>query len=195
MRLRRGEPQTLASVAADLIRHPWRHLVRRWNYKAALTSAAARGLLFFAVNAGAGLEAAQQALVTEFALRFVTSGFYGALTQALSRAEPARHGWLASVIVLPVCGHSLELAVHWARGTANLEASILLSMCLSGLSTSFNIFAMRHGVLTVGESRSTSLLDDLRVLPHVALAFVRAHVPSRPLTSARSTTRLRRRIP
>jgi hypothetical protein len=69
------------------------------------------------------------------------------------------------MVVLPLANHSLEFLVHWLRGTPKLAASITASVIFTALSTSFNLYAMRHGVLTVGV-KSKSLREDLgRLLP------------------------------
>src|SRR5205807_9410121 len=78
--------QTVRSVC--LIRYPVRYLVRLWNWKSALLSSLFRGLLFLFVNLLAGWPAAVRAMSTELALRFATSGFYGAITEAFSAARP-----------------------------------------------------------------------------------------------------------
>ncbi len=142
-----------------------------WNYKSALLSAGVRSLLFFSANLTAGYEAAVQAMVVEYVFRFATSGFYGALTQACRGIEPARAGTIVAIIALPVVSHSLELAVHWSRGTPALAASVGASVALTIVSTTFNLFAMRRGVLVVGAGQR-SLLSDLRELPRLMALFV-----------------------
>jgi hypothetical protein len=154
-----------------LAKHPWHHVGRRWNYKSAITSSLFRGVLFFSTNLTAGLGAAVGALSTEFWFRFVTAGCYGALTQAFRRVEPERMGQLGAMIVLPIVGHTLELLVHWLRGTPNLTASVGVSILFTLFSTSFNLFAMRRGALIVGEG-SQSLLHDFRRIPGLLATFV-----------------------
>jgi hypothetical protein len=162
----------LGHVLRECVSRPVETLVRRWNYKAAITSATARALLFLAVNTSAGASTALAAAGAEFCYRATMSGFYGALTQHLGRVEPARVGWLAAVIGLPLLGHGGELLLHWTRGTPNLGASLAASMCLTALSTSFNLFAMRRGVLVVGAPGRQTLWRDLCALPSVARDFV-----------------------
>ncbi|MGE0044066.1 MAG: hypothetical protein AB7H88_09935 [Vicinamibacterales bacterium] len=160
-----------AEVLRLVARHPWRYVVRRWNYKAAVTSSLVRGALFFAANLAAGLPAATAALLTEFVFRFATSGCYGALTQAFRRVEPARSAMVTAMIVLPACGHGLELVVHWLRGTVNLGASVAASVALTVVSTAFNLYVMRRGALITG-AEAGSLAADLRRLPSLFLEFV-----------------------
>jgi hypothetical protein len=164
-------PVRLVDVLRLCVRHPVKALVRRWNYKAAVTSAGVRSALFLVTNLTAGPAAATTAAVTEFCYRLATAGFYGALTQHFGQVTPHRVGWLAAVICLPLLGHGGELLVHWWRGTPNLGASLIASVGLTVLSTSFNLFAMRRGVLVVGVPGRPGLLADLRVLPGLGLEF------------------------
>jgi hypothetical protein len=161
---------SLRELLALLIRDPWGQLGSRWNYKSAITSSLFRAILFFGSNVTAGLAAAVGAMSTEFWFRFLTAGYYGALTQAFRRVEPARTAMIAAMVVLPTVGHGLEFLVHWLRGTPNLSASIAVSVLFTMISTSFNLFAMRRGALIIGEG-SSSLLQDFRRLPGLVAAF------------------------
>jgi len=130
-----------------------------------------RSQIFMAVNLGAGWKAALGAMAAEFAYRSLAAGFFGALTQAFRGADPA---WLAGftvAVLLPVVSHSIELLVHWSRGTPNLWASILASVGFTAVSTVFNWYAMRKGVFVVGEG-SASLATDLRIVPRLLFDFV-----------------------
>lgn len=166
-----SEPTSVAGVLGWLVRHPWRAVGCRWNYKSAIFSALIRASLFFAINRRAGFEAATSAMITESVFRFATSGFYGAITQAFRRAEPPWAAMIGALVLLPAVSHSLELAVHWLRGTPELAASIVASVALTVVSTSFNLFVMRRGVLIVGEA-GRSIVDDLRALPRLFVLFV-----------------------
>jgi hypothetical protein len=172
-----------------LMRHPWHHLGRRWNYKSAVTSSFFRGLLFFSTNVTAGLPAALGALSTEFWFRFLTAGYYGALTQAFRRVEPPKAAMIGAMIVLPIIGHGLEFLVHWLRSTPNLSASIGVSVFFTVFSTSFNLFAMRHGALITGNG-STSLWQDLRRMPALLGSFALwiVGIKRRPRSAARGET-------
>jgi hypothetical protein len=123
-----GTPPTVASIFASLLRRPFDLLIKRWNWKSAILSSLLRAAIFFFANLSAGLPAALAALHTELLLRGVTSGFYGALTQAFSEAEPSWAATIAVALILPLANHSLELLVHWMRGTPKLLPSILASM-------------------------------------------------------------------
>ncbi|MBV9403846.1 MAG: hypothetical protein JO211_00770 [Acidobacteriaceae bacterium] len=160
-------------ILRDLCTQPHELLVKRWNWKAALLSSIFRALIFFTANLAAGWRAACGALLAEFAYRSVTSGFYGAMTQAFREAEPA---WLAStvaVVLLPLLSHSLELGVHLLRGTPKLLTSFVSSVCFTCISTMFNLYAMRRGALVVC-SGAGSLASDLRRVPALIAGFLAA---------------------
>jgi hypothetical protein len=154
------------------------YLALCWNWKAAVTSAIARGILFYAVNRTHGIEAARAAFITEFALRGATSGFYGAVTASFRRIEPAWKGTLIALLLLPLISHAVELVAHWVRGTEALAASIGASVVFTMVSTAFNLHVMRHGVLTVGDG-SQSLLSDIRALPRLTVTFIGLRSPTR----------------
>jgi hypothetical protein len=166
-----GPAPTVLDVLGTVFSHPFEHLIRRWNWKSALTSALLRAGIFFSANLTAGMHAAVGAMAAEFAYRALTSGFYGSITQALRRAEPAWRAALAALVLLPLASHSLEFVIHWLRGTPNLRTSIAASLCFTALSTLFNLYAMRQGVLIVGQGRRT-LLEDMRAMPGVVISFV-----------------------
>jgi hypothetical protein len=163
---------TVGAVFASLMRHPWRHLVRRWNWKSGVTSALIRGTIFFTANLSAGLGAATGAMLTEFAYRTFLSGAYGSVTQALRRAHPPWAAAVSAAVVLPVCSHSVEFTVHYLRGTPKLAVSIISSVSFSVLSTLFNSYVMRRGVLVVGDEEGKTLLGDLASMPRMIGGFV-----------------------
>ena len=163
MRLPADDAPTVVAVFEELLHHPARLLIERWNWKAAVLSSALRAAIFFFTNLAAGWHAAIGALLAELALRAATSGFYGAITEAFSEARPAWAATAAAMVVLPLANHSLEFLVHWLRGTPKLGLSITASVAFTALSTSFNLYVMRHGVLTVRGPRR-SLREDLTLL-------------------------------
>ena len=150
-------------------------LLRRWNWKSAVLSSLIRSGLFFIANLGAGFSAARSAFLTELLFRSTTAGFYGALTQAFRDVRPIWTGTVAGMVLLPVTTHLLEFVVHYLRGTERLGASIGLSVAFTALSTSFNLYAMRRGALTVGDG-SQSLRRDLLGLPRLIVDFTRVIV-------------------
>ena len=158
-------------MLAGLARDPAGLLLRRWNWKSALLSSLFRAAIFFFVNLRAGWRAAVAAMVTELLYRGLVAGFFGALTQAFRRAQPA---WLAAtavMILLPLASHALELAVHLARGTPKLLSSIVASVLFTILSTLFHLYAMRRGVLIVG-SEARSMAADFRAMPRIVAGFL-----------------------
>jgi hypothetical protein len=165
------DPLTVRQAFLLLLREPVQHLLHRWNWKSALLSSILRASLFFAANLTAGLPAAIAAMKTELVFRGITSGFYGALTEAFRAAEPAWAATLTVMVLLPVANHSIEFFVHWLRGTQNLWSSILASVILTAFSTLFNFYIMRRGAMIVGHGRH-SLAKDLARLPRLALDFV-----------------------
>ena len=154
-----------------LARHPHESLWRRWNWKAALTSAVIRAGLFFTANLTAGYRAAAGACAAELVFRACTSGFYGAITEAFAVVRPVWAATLTMLVLLPALSHVLELALHYFRGTPELQRSIALSIAFTLLSTAFNLFAMRRGALIVGHGRAP-LLHDLRRMPRLVVEFV-----------------------
>jgi hypothetical protein len=64
-------------------------MLLRWHWKAALFSALIRCAIFFAVNFTSGWKVASGAALAEFLYRLTASGYYGSITQALSRMQPA----------------------------------------------------------------------------------------------------------
>lgn len=164
---------SVTDVLRSLWADPMGLLVRRWNWKSAFLSSLSRGLIFFFTNLPAGLHAATGALVAEWCYRALTSGFYGAITQSLSEAEPAWAAVVAALIILPLSSHAVELTVHLLRHTPKLAFSLIGSACFTVLSTLFHLYAMRRGVLVV-RAGGSSLAEDMRRMPRLVLAFIAA---------------------
>jgi len=164
---------TIAAVLRGLCRHPRELLIRRWNWKAAILSSILRALIFFCANLTAGWHAAVGAMLAEFAYRGVTSGFYGAITQACRQAEPVWRANLVAAVLLPLLSHSLELSVHVLRGTPKLWTSFISSLCFTAISTMFNLYAMRRGALVVC-SDAGSLGADMCRMPRLIAGFLAA---------------------
>lgn len=164
------ETQSIHEVLTGLVRHPVTHLVVRWNWKSAVLSSAIRSALFFAANLSAGLNAARAAFVTELVFRCITSGFYGAITQAFRNARPVWAGTAAAMLLPPLITHFIEFAVHRLRGTARLMESIAVSIGFTALSSAFNLFAMRRGALVV-DGGCDSIWSNLRRMPSIVVGF------------------------
>jgi hypothetical protein len=149
-----------------------RSLNEYWNWKSAVVSSLIRAGIFFAANLNRGRAAAVAALTTELVYRIIASGFFGAMTQRLSRVEPVWRGVLYAFFVLPAAQHSVEFLIHWLRGTPNLGISVGLSVLFTGVSTLINLQLMRKGVLTAGIGSKT-LVQDLAALPRLCWSAAR----------------------
>jgi hypothetical protein len=171
MGLLMAEVQSVGAVLRGLAADPWNRLVRRWNWKSALTSAFIRAMIFFFANLSAGGNAAAGAGAAEFAWRFAVAGFFGSVIQSLRKAEPAWKATLVTSVALPVLNHTIEFLVHWLRGTPKLKTSIIASVCFTALAMLFNTYAMRRGVMITG-SEGKSLGADLKSMPRVVAGFV-----------------------
>lgn len=163
---------TVPAALAGLLINPGR-LLLSWNWKTALLSACVRGTIFFVSNLDAGLGKAITAMAVEAALFATLAGFYGALAQSFRHARPAWAATMTVMILMPAVNHTLEYALHNATDTEKIAAGVGASISLSILSAMFNLFAMRRGVLIVGDERA-SLIDDLRRMPRVVFDFVMA---------------------
>ena len=164
-------PTTVWTASLNLVRHPVRELLWRWNWKSALLSSLLRATIFFLANLVAGWPAAAGAGTAELVLRSVTSGFYGAVTEALSAAQPAWAAMTVAMVGVPILSHSIEFFVHWLRGTPKLAASMAISVGFTAISSAFNLYVMRQGVLTVGPT-AKPLLEDLSRIPSLLVSFV-----------------------
>lgn len=182
---------TVRQVLQSLLRHPIQLLIVRWNWKAAIMSSLIRASIFFVANVSVGVDAALAAMNTEFLYRACTAGFYAALTQSFRHARPAWQATLTAMVLLPLVSHSIELLIHWWRGTPKLAVSILASACFTALSTAYNLFAMRHGALIVGQDAST-LGEDLRRTPAILWKFVQVAWDLLMMRSGRRRKRARR---
>ena len=164
---------TVTRALGELVRHPAESLLAKWNWKSSLFSSSLRALVFLFANLGAGWHAATGAMLAEFLYRGVSAGFYGAITQALSGAEPPWAAGLVAMVALPLTSHSIELAVHVLRGTPKIITSVIASVCFTAVSTLFNLYAMRRGALVVGKGSDT-VAGDLRRVPRLIGGFVAA---------------------
>ena len=161
---------TVTGVLRAIIHDPFLYVIARWNWKSAVTSAIVRGIIFFSTNLTAGFRAAAGAMLAEFGYRTLLSGSIGSLTQAFRKCEPAWAAALIATALMPVLTHSVEFTVHWLRGTPKLAVSVVTSICFTGVSTLFNLYAMRKGVLVVGGG--SSLADDFKRMPRVIAGFL-----------------------
>jgi uncharacterized membrane protein YccC len=144
-------------------------LANYWNWKAGMLSAASRGALFVALTVSHGKRYAVAAFLIEAIYRTITSGFYGAITQALRDIRPAWAGVAIFAVVLPVVVQTLDTFLHVLGGTPNLWVGTLISGCWTALASLFDWYAMRKGVLLTGHG-SQSLLADAKAIPEVLRA-------------------------
>jgi hypothetical protein len=161
---------TVGTVLICLALNPYRHLIRRWNWKTACLSACSRSIVILAVNLPSGGARAVSAMFAEACYRALTSGFYSALTQGFRFAQPC---WAASAIpavLIPLISDTLEFAVHRMHGTQRLGATVVASVIFTAASTFLELFAMRRGVLVMGRQRR-SLLEDLGRVPKLIADF------------------------
>jgi len=164
---------TVFNVLGQLCRTPGDLLLRKWNWKSAVFSSLIRAAIFFFCNLTAGMHAAEGAMLAEFVYRGITSGFYGAMTQAFRKAEPVWQASLTVMVLLPLSSHSIEFVVHLVRHTPHLRTSIVSSVCFTAISTLFNLYAMRRGVLVTGAGAG-SVASDMRRIPGLIAGFVAA---------------------
>ena len=164
---------TVFDVLRRLLTTPGDLLLRKWNWKSAVFSSLIRAAIFFFCNMTAGLHAAEGAMLAEFVYRGLTSGFYGALTQAFRTVEPVWQASVTVLVMLPLASHSIEFIVHVMRHTPHLRTSIISSVCFTCVSTLFNLYAMRRGVLVTGAGAG-SVASDMRRIPGLIAGFVAA---------------------
>jgi hypothetical protein len=176
---------TVGAVLRRILRNPFEHLIRRWNWKSALFSPVLRALIFFCANLTAGWRAAAAAALVELLYRGPAAGVYGALTQAFRLADPPWAAGLTVMVLLPLFSHSIEAFIHFLHRTPKLGASLCASVCFTALSTLFNLYAMRRGVLVTGADDENSFMGDLRRIPLTIALFVAAG----PLALFRALTR------
>lgn len=136
-------------------------------------SAVYRAPIFFLTSFKAGWRLALSAMFAETAFRVVTSGFYGAITQAIRRLQPA---WLAITIILvlaPAAVQLLELGVHLVSHTPNLKTGVLISTTMTAVASLFNWYAMRKGAMLTG-SEAKPFWSDLKKFPALIYGFIMA---------------------
>jgi hypothetical protein len=164
---------TVSQALRRLLKHPFEMLIAKWNWKSSVFSSTLRALVFLCANLAAGWRAASGAMLAEFIYRGISAGFCGAITQSLREAEPAWVAGIVAMLLLPLLSHSIELAIHILRGTPKIVTSVIASVCFTAVSTLFNLYAMRRGVLVVGDG-GDSVQADLRRVPRLIAGFLAA---------------------
>jgi hypothetical protein len=153
-----------------LVKNPYRHIIRRWNWKTACLSAFSRSAAILMANLSAGGSGAVSAMATEICYRSLTSGFLGAVTQSFRYTKPAWAASIVSIVLIPAIADTFELITHVICGTQRLGATVATSVIFTVISALLELFAMRRGVLVVGHNRG-SLLQDIRKMPELVFAL------------------------
>lgn len=177
-------PLSTISGATLALWHEPSRFVRYWNYKGAILSGILRAPIFLATYliGKETLRLAIGAAAVQFVFRFFFAGISGALIQSYRHVEPAWKALLAILILVPLVSHFFEFVLQYSfgyfTGTQDLtDQAILRSVCVSIISALFTLFAMRRGVMIVGESESKSLVSDIGRLPVVIFYFI-AFIPN-----------------
>ena len=179
-------PTTVPGVVSRLLRHPYRSIILRWNWKSAVLSAALRAPIFFFVYLFGenGLWLAVGAFAVQAALRLFMGGVNGAIIQSFRRVEPAWHALIAVPLVLASVSHLFEFTVQsiydYKTGVTGKGSAVAISVLVSVTSALFNLFAMRRGALLVKDESQQSIWRDLWRMPRITLEFI-----SYPLTWTR----------
>ena len=179
-------PTTVQGVVSRLLRHPFRSIILRWNWKSAILSAALRAPIFFFVYLFGenGLWLAVGAFAVQAALRLFMGGVNGAIIQSFRRVEPAWHALIAVPLVLASVSHLFEFMVQsiydYKTGVTGKGSAVAISVLVSVTSALFNLFAMRRGALLVKDDSQQSIWRDLWRMPRITLEFI-----SYPLTWTR----------
>lgn len=156
----------------QLLRNPLT-IVLLWNWKAALLSMFLRGPIFLVASFRSGRDAVLLSLATELFFCAVTAGFYGAIVQALRKAQPQWLTLLFITVILPAILQGFEYLLHWARGTPHLRLAELVSTSVSAVSAIFNWYVMNRNALLIGPE-GARFKQDLARLPMLLLSFITA---------------------
>jgi hypothetical protein len=164
--------ESVASVACYVLAHPWETFVERWNWKAAVLSAAFRGVAFAVPMSHFAGPDAVRALCIELGFRVAIGGFWGSLLQAFRRAEPAWAAGVSVAALLPAAAHLLEFAALKAGHVSHITTAMIVSVVVSSGSLLLNFGLMRHGLLVTGTG-AAPLFCDLQRIPAALAAMLR----------------------
>jgi hypothetical protein len=171
-------PIRVVDVFRELLRHPLKAIIYRWNWKAAVLSALLRAPIFFFtyIFKKDGLKVALGAAVAQSIFRFIFGGVNGSIIQAFSKVEPAWHAVLTVPIILAIFSHLVEFSVQTLydnqAGVNGKGKAITVSVIVSAISAIFNLFAMRRGALLVKDESQQSIWRDLKRMPWLAFEFL-----------------------
>ena len=164
---------TLHGALVDILRNPGQHLLREWNWKAALFSAALRAPIFFISDHHAAAGQALGAMLTEAVFAAGLGGFLGSIIQRLRDARPLLGTALIMLVAIPAALVGVQYVVHTWVSPQKIRGSLIASFLLAALSTGFNWFAMEQGaILTDGQA--DSLGADLQHIPLIIYRFLMA---------------------
>jgi hypothetical protein len=156
-----------------LLRNPWRHLVLRWNGKAALLSAIFRAIIFLVASIKSHHAGRSSGVLAEALFGALSAGFFGTLTQWLRFAEPQ---WAAELLlagILPLLFQIGDLFFHAALGTRVFHTGMIASAVFTALAAAFNLYIMRRGAMLVGEEERP-FMQDISAMPRLIFLFVLA---------------------
>lgn len=162
---------TASQVLWELARRPRHYFIDHWNWKASLFSSILRALILLSSTWSAGPDDAAFAAALEFVYRATTAGWWGAITQAFRRVEPAWQAAVAACVLIPSVSQFLDAVLHLLAGTPHLLRAVVASAVFTVVATLFNLHAMRQGSLVVGSDGRT-LRHDLSRIPGLVVSFV-----------------------
>lgn len=174
---------TISEAWLGLARDP-SLFIKYWNYKGAILSGILRAPIFLATYliGKESLRLAIGAATIQFIFRFFFAGISGAMVQTFRRVEPPWKALFSLLMIVPLVSHLLEFLLQAGFGyltgtSARTDEAILRSVSVSIISALFTLFAMRRGVMIVGESESKTLMSDISRLPMVVFHFI-AFIPN-----------------
>ena len=157
------ESEPIGLALRRILLQPWTIFILRWNWKAALLSAAIRGSLICGAVIPHGAAALRGAWI-EVVFRIAIGGCWGSLMQALRRARPAWMAGLLLALILPAGAHTLEYAALVFGGATHIRSAMTVSVLLSAGSLAVNYALMRRGLMLTVEG-APSLGSDFRGMP------------------------------
>lgn len=166
----------LSEITAYLLKHPWRGMILRWNWKAASLSALLRASIYLTAYFKHGMAEAIGVTLALSIFRFLFGGVNGAIIQSYRRVQPAWHAVLTVPLLLAAMSHVIEFVVltgyDQVFGTVGKKNAILISVVVSIISAIFNLFAMRRGALIVRDESMQSFWRDLIRMPWLIFEFI-----------------------
>ena len=120
-----------------------------------------------------------QTLFKLYPLEFMMEEEFGPslVADRMQLLEPPWKAILSIMLLLPLISHFFEFLIQFAFAYVtstqdHTDEAILRSISFSIVSALFTLFAMRRGLMIVGDSESKSLLSDISKLPVVIFYFI-----------------------